>query len=55
MGPLKKMTTSELKQIVNNSSLDYDIRIKADTEILRRERAWELIERPYWQTRMKDG
>lgn len=37
MGPLKSMTTSDLKQIVNNTALDYDIRIQADTEVLRRE------------------
>lgn len=37
MEPLKSMTTSELKQIVNNTDLDYDIRTKAEMEVLRRE------------------
>lgn len=37
MEPLKSMTTNELKQIVNNTALDYDIRIKAEMEVLRRE------------------
>lgn len=56
MGPLKSMTINELQQIVNNTAFDYDIRIKADTEILRRERDWQLIESQYWMSReQKDG
>lgn len=53
MGPLKSMTINELQQIVNNTAFDYDIRIKADTEILRREREWQLIESQYWMSRVQ--
>ncbi|OXL83156.1 hypothetical protein BCV73_08750 [Paenibacillus sp. SSG-1] len=52
------MTINELQQIVNNTAFDYDIRIKADTEILRRGKRVGVIderihERPFEKTRNK--
>lgn len=41
MEPLKMMTTIELMKIINNTALDFADRIKAQTEILRREKEWK--------------
>lgn len=51
MEPLKSMTINELQQIVNDTAFDYDIRIKADTEILRREKIWGTVGKPSWAER----
>lgn len=36
MGPLEKMTNDQLLNITQNESLDYDIRIHASKEYLKR-------------------
>lgn len=49
---LQNLNVDELRKIVNDTSLDYEIRIQADTEILRREKEWKPDTTNFSETQM---